>query len=141
MNGEPAEASDSVGATSGADAALPPLQVSNSLLCSPDWADSALHYDCLRQREGSHVQLGADELDGSIFEATADLSIRLQRLRARVQGLWNELLTPALLRETMRQGSCSVSADSVYRLEMHLQELLEFKEVTRQLILDWLERE
>jgi len=147
LAGANADDSEAAGATLLASAWKP--QVAPTLACSTEWHDTPLHYSCIREREGSGDMLPF--LGDGVAEAVAEpeggpaserLPTRWERLRARVEMLWRELSIPVDIREAMQRGPfTSVTADSVYRLEMHQQELLEYRAATRSIILDCMERE
>lgn len=116
------------------------LCVVGSRTCSPEWHDSALHRDCLRDLDSGHLD---DRMGGLDVGAAGEvLPVRWERMRGRIETLWNELQVAIMVREEMRAGPfASITPDSVYRLEMHLHELLEFRIETKRIVFEWLRRE
>jgi len=119
-----------------------------SLACSTEWHGTLLYYQCVRERkgeDGDSLPLLAEPavaMQQDIGPAGETLRVRWERLRQKIDVLWRELLVSPEVCENIRQASLSsVTAGSVYQLEMHLQELLDYREETKQLIQQCLTRE
>jgi hypothetical protein len=115
-----------------------------SLASSTEWHDSLLYYQCLKEQKGDIVD-GLPSLtspDDDVGSANEELPIRWERLRSRIEVLWRELLIPLDIRSEICDGPfMAMTADSVYRLEMHQTELLEFRHATRRIINECLEHD
>lgn len=118
--------------------------VAPSLASSTEWHDMPLYFQCLKEWKGD-VADGLPSLcspDDDTGSANEELPVRWERLRGRIEMLWRELLISPDVRAEINDGPfMAMTADSVYRLEMHQKELLEFRLSTKRIIHDCLEHD
>jgi len=122
---------------------LPELWARPNLVCSPDWSNSALHHDCLRNLEGDGREVPGMEADlFGLPPRSSALNDRWRSISDAIQTLWQELQTPLPVRQVFREGALlKATPDTVYQLEVHFKELLDYRSETKQLIFDIIEWE
>jgi len=122
---------------------VPALWARPALVCSPDWHDSALHHECLYDLQGGGREEPLSQgAHPTLPPRTAALTDRWRSMGDSIKILWQELQTPLPVREEYRKGPLQAATPlTVYQLEVHLRELLDYRAETKQLIFDVMDRE
>mmetsp|Transcript_21785 Transcript_21785/g.40061 ORF Transcript_21785/g.40061 Transcript_21785/m.40061 type:complete len:929 (-) Transcript_21785:48-2834(-) len=122
---------------------VPALWTRPALICSPEWRDSALHHECLHDLQGGAREVPLSEVaHPTLPPKTAALTERWRSMGDSIQILWQELQTPLPVRQEYRNGPLhAATPHTVYQLEVHLRELLDYRAETKQLIFDVIDRE
>merc|ERR1719443_2333477 len=103
------------------------------LLCCPDWEDSKLHRVALRGEGQDAVPTPG---------RGGDLQACWDGIRESLGLLWRDLRIPREAQEAALVGCpAAASADGVYRLELHLKELIAYRAETLNIIMQVMQRE
>jgi len=120
------------------------VRIAPSLASSTEWYDMPLYHQCFKEWKGEASD-GLPSLcpsDDDRGSANEELPGRWTRLRGRIELLWRELLIPPDVQTEIFDGPfMAMTADSVYRLEMHQKELVDFRLATKRIIHDCLKHD
>lgn len=113
-------------------------RLSHHIVCCPEWQGSTLHEEII-DGEDSSVRIDVSEVEAT---EQGTLAPSWKKLEGEIKLLWHRLQIPLDLRSAMDDGPMtSVTPESLYHLQAHLDDMQKYESSTRKLIKNWLRRE
>lgn len=113
-------------------------RVSQHIVCCPEWQNSTLHEEIL-DGEDSSVRIDISDVEPT---EQGTLAPSWKKLEGEIKLLWHRLQIPLDLRTAMDDGPMtSVTPESLYYLQAHLDNMQQYESATKKVIKNWLRRE